>query len=304
MAVAALLASPASAAAHDGRAIAPHDLWQSWSFAPLVILALAASVCCYALGTRAIWRRAGRARGVSSVQVAAFAGGIAAVIIALVSPLDAASGSLFAAHMTQHMLLVVVAAPLFVIARPSYVMLFALPPRARRRLARAWRATPALRAGWRALTIPLLAWLLHAVALWLWHVPTLYDAALRNPGMHAAEHASFMITAVVFWWVALDRHRLGVGAATLFLFAAALQCTLLGALLALARHPWYVGHYGTTQPWGLSPLEDQQLAGLIMWIPAGLAYLVALLPRVVAALREERPAQHAVACPATAPGAL
>jgi cytochrome c oxidase assembly factor CtaG len=99
---------------------------------------------------------------------------------------------------------------------------------------------------------------------------------------------SFLATALLFWYPIADarpRQRFGVGVATLYLFAAGLQCTLLGALITMARRAWYFGHYGTTAAWGLTPLEDQQLAGLVMWIPAGLVYLAALIPTVLPVLR-------------------
>ena len=141
---------------------------------------------------------------------------------------------------------------------------------------------------WHGLRRPLVAFTLHVTALWLWHLPALYDAALRNEGIHVAEHVSFLATALLFWYPIADAHprrRSSVGVATLSLFAAGLQCTLLGALITMARHAWYFGHYATTAAWGLTPLEDQQLAGLVMWIPAGFVYLAALIPTVLPVLR-------------------
>jgi putative membrane protein len=187
----------------------------------------------------------------------------------------------------QHLLLVIVAAPLLVLGEPQYVLLWLLRVDGRRSVARWWRRAYAFRAIWSAVSRPAIAWLLHVGALWAWHVPRLYDAALRDERIHVVEHLTFLLTALLFWWVALDRHRLRLGVATFYLFAAGLQGTLLGALLTIARHPWYVAHYTTTQNWGLTSMEDQQLAGLIMWIPAGLVYLVALIPRLVVALREQ-----------------
>jgi putative membrane protein len=272
--------------AHDGRALDPHDVWRAWTFEPAVALTLAVSVCCYTIGLRAHRARAKRARGIAGWRVHSFVAGMLALGIALLSPIDAVSGALFSVHMVQHLLLVVVAAPLIVVGEPAYVMLWALPVAMRRGIARQWRQLPALRAAWHAVTLPVVAWTLHVAMLWLWHAPRLYDDALRMPWLHVVEHSAFFLTALVFWWVALDRRRLRVGASTFYLFVAALQGTLLGALLTLARHPWYLSHYGTTQPWGLSPLEDQQIAGLIMWIPAGLAYLIAVAPRLLRALSD------------------
>jgi putative membrane protein len=253
---------------------------------PTHMLALLIAGAVYALGIFRLWRRAGRGRGIAFPRVACFAAGLIAIAIALFSPLDAMSEELFSAHMVQHLLLVIVAAPLLVLGEPQYVMLWVPRVDARRSVARWWRRNDALRAAWSAVSRPSIAWLLHVGALWTWHAPRLYDAALRDGRIHVFEHLTFLLTALLFWWVALDRHRLRVGVATFYLFAAGLQGTLLGALLTIARHPWYVAHYTTTQSWGLTPMEDQQLAGLIMWIPAGLVYLVALIPRLVEALSE------------------
>lgn len=277
---------PRVALAHPGQAPRPHDLWSAWTVAPIVVVGLAAGAWCYWRGIRALWRRAGSGRSVRRWRVAAFAGGMLAVAVALLSPIDTVGSSLFAVHMTQHLLLVLVAAPLIVLGEPLMVALWALPVDARRAVGRAWRGASAAQALWRALTHPVTAWTLHVVVLWLWHMPRLYDAALRDSAVHELEHASFFLTALLFWLVLLDRrrHRLRLGVASFYLFAAGLQGTLLGALLTLARHPLYAGHLATTAAWGRTPLEDQQLAGLIMWIPAGIVYFGALVPFAIRAL--------------------
>ena len=273
--------------AHAGRAPEPHDLWSSWTFAPAVIVGLALGTWWYARGVRRLWHAASPGRGIAYWRVGCFAGGMLALALALLSPIDAVATALFAVHMTQHMLLVVVAAPLLVAGDPGLATLWALDVPARRRITAWWRGARALPAIWHALRLPLVAWTLHVATLWLWHLPTLYGAALRDERIHVAEHAAFFLTALVFWYPILERgrSRFRFGVVVLYLFAAGLQCTVLGAALTFARHPWYIGHYATTAAWGLTPLEDQQLAGLIMWIPASLAYLVALVPVVLPALR-------------------
>jgi cytochrome c oxidase assembly factor CtaG len=128
---------------------------------------------------------------------------------------------------------------------------------------------------------------LHLAAIVFWHVPRFYDAALRYPSLHVAEHLSFLGSALLFWWLVCDRRarrRLGAPLAVAALFVVAMQGTVLGALLTVAQRPWYVSHLATTLPWGLTPLEDQQLAGLLMWVPAGLAYLVAAAALTASAL--------------------
>jgi putative membrane protein len=282
------LAAPSRALwAHTGRAPEPHDLWSSWTVAPAVVVGLALGAWWYARGVRRLWHAASPGRGIPYWRVACFAGGIAALALALVSPIDAVATALFSVHMTQHMLLVVVAAPLLVAGDPGLATLWALDVPARRRITAWWRGARAVPAAWQTLRLPLVAWTVHVAMLWLWHLPTLYGAALRDGRIHIAEHAAFFLTALLFWYPVLERgrSRSRLGVVVLYLFAAGLQCTILGAAITFARHPWYIGHYATTAAWGLTPLEDQQLAGLIMWIPASLAYLVALVPVVLPALR-------------------
>jgi hypothetical protein len=117
-------------------------------------------------------------------------------------------------------------------------------------------------------------WLLHAVALWIWHVPSLYEAALERESIHALEHACFFVTAALFWWgLTRGRYgRLGYGAAVVYVFATAMHSGLLGAALTVSPRLWYPIYARSTSAWGLSPIEDQQLAGLIMWIPAGVIF--------------------------------
>jgi cytochrome c oxidase assembly factor CtaG len=159
------------------------------------------------------------------------------------------------AHMVQHELLMVVAAPMIVLGRPVETWIWGLPP------------------GWRrgihvpgVFSDPVAAWAAHAAAIWVWHVPGFFEAALADPWLHLAQHASFFGTALVFWWSLLaPSHRHLAGMASLF--TTMLHTGALGALMALSRGAWYPGF----------ALEDQQLAGLVMWVPAGLAYPIAAL---------------------------
>jgi cytochrome c oxidase assembly factor CtaG/cytochrome c2 len=268
------------------QALTPADVWRSWSWTPAIVLPLLASSVMYVRGVRAVWRAAGHGRGVRIAEAGAFAAGWAVLVLALVSPLHRLGETLLSAHMAQHELLMAVAAPLLVLGRPLISFLWALPP-AWRRVAGSWSSGRALRAGWEALTHPLAAWGLHGLAIWIWHVPTLYQATLVSEGAHAAQHASFLGTGLLFWWTVLRRRggRVGTPAAIVALFTTALHTSLLGALLVVSTRMWYP-IYGTAAAWGLTPLEDQQLAGLIMWVPGGLVYAVAALILLATWLRE------------------
>ena len=267
----------ALAAAHDGRPPEPHDLWSAWSWEPLVLAGLAAGGSLYALGVRRVWRRAGSGRGVKPWEAASFAAGLAALFVALVSPLDALAAALVSAHMAQHVLLTVVAAPLLALGAPHVAFLWALPA-PHRRSAAGWARWRGARATWDVLRHPLAAWTLHAVVLWSWHAPRLYEATLRSEVVHAVQHASFLGSALLFWWVLLHPARGGrsaYGVGVFVVFATAMHSGALGALLTFSSRPWYPAYAPRVEAWGLTPLEDQQLAGLVMWIPAGLVYVAA-----------------------------
>jgi putative membrane protein len=269
---------PALARAHvaDG----PAHAWPAeWSFEGWVIALLAASALAYGIGLRRLWRNAGTGRGVATRQASCFALGWLTLVAALVSPIDALGGHLFSMHMVQHELLMVVAAPLLVLGRPLATWTWALAPAQRRVVGRLFAGRAWSRA-WSALTDPLGAFALHAIALWGWHLPLAFDAALAHEGWHIAQHVSFLGTALFFWWSVLGhdpRGRYGAGHATASLFATMMHTGALGALLSLAPSPWYAPYVATTLALGLDPAQDQQLGGLVMWVPAGLVYVVAAL---------------------------
>ena len=251
------------------------SMWASWNLDPLVLAGLAAAGWGYFRGVGELWGGRSR-RGVTPWQAASFAGGLAVLFLALVSPLHPLGGELLWAHMVQHVLLVLVAAPLLIMGAPVIPMTLALPLPWRRRI-RALGRIGWLRSTGQFLTRPLVAWLIQVVTLWVWHAPALYDAAVRSQVIHAAEHLSFLATALLFWWVAFPRGRrhLAGGADVLYVFTAGVQSGALGALLSFAGTPLYSVYAHTTVRWGLTPLQDQQLAGMVMWIPAGLVYVVA-----------------------------
>lgn len=225
---------PHGAVAHDGAAIAPVGWSERMSAAVLLLVTTG-------LYARGWWRRRGRWPWQRTLAAAA---GAAAVAVALLSPLDTSAATSLTAHMIQHTLLILVAAPLLALARPLAVVAAAVPHT--RRLGRLLgRPRPGL------------ACAAHGVALWVWHLPPFYGVALARPLVHALAHGTLLGTATFLWW-SVSRGRARVTGA-LWLFVTAFHAGGLGALLAFSTRPWFSG----------VALEDQQLAGLVMWIPAG-----------------------------------
>ncbi|HET6317830.1 MAG TPA: cytochrome c oxidase assembly protein [Chloroflexota bacterium] len=256
----------------------------------LVIVGCVAAAWLYSRGLHALWQHAGQDRGVRRWQAACFVGGLLVLLIALVSPLDELAAALFSAHMVQHLLLLLVAPPLLVLGLPLVAFAWALPESARQSL----RIVRYLH----RLTWPAAAFVLHSLVLWAWHVPRLYDGAVANPPLHVLEHMSFLGSAVLFWWALLSGARASYGAGVLYVFGMALQSTLLGALLTFAGSVWYTAHVSTTAAFGITPQEDQQLAGLIMWIPGGSIYLACALALFAAWLKESGTPDPAARTPA------
>jgi putative membrane protein len=241
---------------------------RTWTFDVWVVALLALCSTLYALGATCL--RAKERAALKAWQWVCFFSGILTVIAALLSPLDGLSDLLFSAHMGQHELLMLIAAPLLVLGRPLYVWLWALPPPLRLRVA-GWTRTPVVRGTWRALTAPWLIALLHGAVVWMWHLPSFFEAALHHEGIHALQHTLFFLTAALFWWTLIyGRYgRMGYGLSVLYVFVTALHTGALGAFATFAREAWYPSYVERAPTLATAPLEDQQLAGLLMWIPAG-----------------------------------
>ncbi|MBB1600437.1 cytochrome c oxidase assembly protein [Variovorax sp. UMC13] len=248
--------------------------WLQWSLDPFVLCVLAIGLVLYALGYRQLRSRShARSRVQRERQGMAFAGGWVLLLIALVSPLDGLGAALFSAHMVQHELLMIVAAPLLVLGRPLGIWVWALPSSWRKSVGGVVRWPP-LRAVWKGATAPAGAWLLHAAALWLWHIPVLFQSALLHPWVHTLQHTSFLGSALLFWWT-IFRHP--GGAAMLSLFTTMVHTGALGALLTLAPGLWYPLYVESSAALGFDALQDQQMGGLVMWVPGGIAYLASAL---------------------------
>lgn len=277
IATAVLLACAEPVLAHIETA-SPLPRAVEWSWEPWVVGPLAISALAYGAGLVRLFRRLGGMRLIGWREAAAYAAGLVTLAIALVSPLDSIAGQLFWVHMTQHLLLMLVAAPLLVVGRPAVAFLWAFGPRGRKQIGMLWSRV-GLRRGVDALMHPIAVWVLFCGAFVFWHFPGPYQAALRDEGVHTLEHLSFLVTALMFWSIVIEpsgRRRLGYGSTLVFVVTAAVVSGLPGALITLAPRPLYPAHAEGVAAWGLTLLQDQQLAGLVMWIPGGFVFVAAV----------------------------
>jgi putative membrane protein len=235
----------------------------------LAVAMLLVSGAVYFAGQRRMARRGAATRGFERV---AFWCGWAVMLTAVLPPLDRLALERFSAHMLQHELLMLIGVPLMIAGRPIATWLWGVPDASRPRVARILQGTP-VGGAWRALTAPVVAWALHGIAVWVWHVPALYELAVRSEAVHALQHAIFVGTSAFFWWgLVYGRYgRAGYGASVFYVFTTVVHTGLLGAVFTLINMPLY-SVYAERAP---DPLADQQLAGLVMWVPAGLILTIA-----------------------------
>jgi putative membrane protein len=260
-----LALSPAAALAHGAEGST------GWSIEPLALGLLLASVLTFAIGYRRM-TPSQRAAIVPAYRTLAYAGAVAVLVAALFSPIDAYADSSFAWHMAQHLMLMLFAAPLMALSNAHLAALFTLPMSWRRFAGRLFNRTPGVKAAGSSRLAPIIAATLFALGLWLWHAPRLYDEALANEQLHTLEHLTFLITAAVFWRMIStsgDR-RLDAGTSIVLVTLVGLQGNLMAALITLAPDPLYASY-------AAQPLQDQQIAGLLMWVPAGVIYLSATI---------------------------
>lgn len=256
--------------AQAGRLTGPRDLLSAWSWDPLVLVGILLACWWYGRGVRAVWRSAGHGNVVSRGQAAAFGGGVATVVVALVSPLDPLSEALFSAHMLQHVLLTLVAAPLLVVSSPLQTMAWGLPPHLRRRAGR-WQGR--VRALLWSPALPAVGLGVFTAVFTAWHLPVAYNAALDHDAVHALEHATMLGSALAFWAPVVRPRRTHGGVGVVLLFVSLIASGILAALMVFAPTTWYA--HPPTAAWGLTPLEDQQVAGAVMWVVGGSLYVIA-----------------------------
>jgi putative membrane protein len=246
----------------------------AWDWPSYIVIPLFLSAVLYVAGVIKLKHRTSNSH-LALFPIVSFSAGLLALVAALDSPIHHLSEQLFWVHMTQHEILMLVAAPLIVLGQPLQAMLWAFPQKVRKRTGAVAR-NHAFKAAWLFASAPLCAWLLHGLALWLWHAPALFVATLRSEPVHAAQHISFFGSALLFWWALVNAHkgRLGYGKAILYIFSTGVHMSLLATLLTFSPTPWYAPYVITDTLRNVSPLADQQLGALIMWVPAGTVLLV------------------------------
>jgi putative membrane protein len=243
-------------------------LLMGWNLDPSVLLGLLALGGGYLYAIGPLRQRYAWGDPTPRARVAAFFLGLAVLAFALLSPLDLLGDVyLFSAHMVQHMLLAMAVPPLLLLGTPGWL----LRPLVRR--------PSALRIA-RLLTFPLVAFVLFNTDFWVWHLPPLYDLTLRNGTVHIFEHLTFLAFGVLNWFPILsplpELPRLPRSAQLLYLFVSCQPMVVLGALLTFASHPLYAPYAAAPRIFGISVAADQQLGGLIMWIPGNFAYILVM----------------------------
>ena len=250
--------------AHGGH---EHAAKPGWTFDPLVTLPLGILLVVFLVGQRRLADRSNVDRPRSWL----FVGGWLVLTLSLISPLHEGGELSFTLHMIEHELIMLVATFLLAASRAGGVLAWGLPSPLRKSLGGGWKAP--LAGAWRRLTEPITATIVQAVVMWSWHAPALFDRTLQSQGWHAAQHLSFILASLLFWSAMLEVRRSSYLLSAACLFITSLVEGALGALMAVSSSPWYAS-YGAMgmSGIGLDPTTDQQLAGLIMWIPGGLIH--------------------------------
>ena len=268
----------APALAHAGH---EHQGAPGWEFDPFVVLPVTIALAIFLVGRRRLAQRS----KVDRPRTWLFLGGWAVLALSLTSPLHEGGERSFTLHMIEHELIMLVATFLLAASHAGGILAWGLPAPVRRALGGGWKAP--LASLWRKLTEPVTATVVQAIVLWAWHAPALFDLALDSDVWHSAQHLSFVAASLLFWSAMLDPRRGGYLLSAACLFLTSLVEGALGALMSLSQSPWYSAYAAmSVSGIGLDPTTDQQLAGLIMWIPGGLVHgaaAIALLYRWLSA---------------------
>ncbi len=249
---------------------------RSWPFDLKVVLGIATALFLYVRGWRVLHRTL--PTRFPFWRLFAFGGGLAVIWMAVASPLDAFSGLLLSAHMVQHLLLMLVAPPLILLGAPFLPVLRGLPRQFARDGVGPFLTWPALRRAVSTITHPVSCWLIMAVTLCAWHVPAAFDLTLRGPGWHKVEHACFFGASLLFWWPVVrpfpSRARWPLWSVPVYLLAADLLNTAISAILTFSDHALYAPYLEVPRLFGTTALSDQSCAGVIMWVPGSLVFLI------------------------------
>lgn len=268
-----------------------HAALRSWPFAPWLVVALLVSAGVYLRGWAVLQRRDPQRwhRG----QLAAFCGSLAAIYLALASPIEPFASLLLQVHMVQHILFMMVAPPLVWLGEPMFPMLRGLPRSVRTYWVAPFLSWPPLRTLFARLTHPLIALPILIATTWIWHVPACYELALRSDGWHYAQHVCFLAAGLLFWYPVVrpypSRPRWSQWLLLPCLLAADLSNTLLSALLTFADGLLYPHYTDVPRLGGISALQDQAAAGVIMWVPGSLIFLFPLFVLGVRLLSRPKP---------------
>jgi putative membrane protein len=263
--------------------VRPDGIWREWSLAPAIVVPMLLLVGLYLRGL-AEQRTAGERPQPTLTRNACFAAGIGCLIVAVMSPLCRMASTLAWAHMVQHVLLVVGAPLLLALSRPGGMLLAGLPQALRKGVA---ARISAVEAGMQPHAYLIVSFLLYGINIWFWHIPALYEGALLGAGVHLIMYASLLTVSLMFWHATLETLRLpgaASGTAAILLFFTFLHTAVLGLFLTLSPRILYPLMASRSASWGLVPLDDQRLAGLIMWIPMGSVYAtlaLAILGRLI-----------------------
>jgi putative membrane protein len=287
VAMAGALVLPSTALAHGQTVPAPElpGVLLAWRLELLPLAGIGIAAAAYLWLVRSV-RAAHPHNPPARWRAAAFLGGLVALLLALVSPIEAYEGQLFSVHMVQHMLLELVAAPLLLLGAPVTLALRAASPSVRHGLLRVLHSRVVA-----VISYPLLAWLLFAAVNWGWHFSSLYNQALESPPLHDVMHVSFLAAALLFWWPVIgadpSRWRLPYPVRLFYLFLAMPQNSFLGVALMSAPAVRYPHYLTNLRPWGPTPLADQTVGGILMWVVGDVAFLLAMAFVVGAWVRHE-----------------
>ena len=264
---------------------------EAWVWEPQLIIGLAIPLALYAFGWYRLQRRGPRGLILPAWRAWAFVGGVATLALALLSPISAYADVRFSMHMTQHLLLLMIAPPLLLLGAPLIPTLWALPGSARRSLGQFLAPRHPLHRVFSALAHPFVAVGAYVATIAVWHIPRLYDVAQGQTLTHDVQHMMFLGVALLYWWPIVHptggRRQLSYALAIPYLLPPFVEGIVIGALVTLSSAPIYDTYQVSPDVWGLSTLEDQQLAGLIMWVPGGMMFLIPLFWLLTIVLRAE-----------------